>query len=267
MTDVAARDQTYCPPSTTPKGVKSMGLDGKIAVVTGAAGGIGAAAADRLADLGAVVVRADVQYADDAGGTGRVRLDVTDPASWDRLRDIVRQEFGPVGLLVNNAGVSARADLLDTSDEDFTRVLAVNAFGPWRGIKTFADDLARTRGVIVNIGSIYGVTTPPTGDGTVPSSVAYQMSKAAVHQLTKVAAVELAPRGIRVNALLPGVFRTALLDHLPPEALRARVNGAPLARPGETDELAHALAFLAGPESSFVTGVLLPVDGGYLAAA
>ncbi|MER5439731.1 SDR family oxidoreductase [Streptomyces sp. NPDC002790] len=243
------------------------GLDGKTAVITGAAGGIGAAAAERLARLGALVVRADVQYAEGGERPDRVHLDVTDPASWNRLRDIVRREFGPVDLLVNNAGVSARADLLGTSDEDFTRVLAVNAFGPWRGIKTFADDLARTRGVIINVGSIYGVTTPPAGDGTVPSSVAYQMSKAAVHQLTKVAAVELAPRGIRVNALLPGVFRTALLEDLPPQALRARVDGAPMTRPGETDELAHALTFLAGPESSFITGVLLPVDGGYLAAA
>ncbi|UNT00787.1 SDR family oxidoreductase [Streptomyces tubbatahanensis] len=245
----------------------SMKLDGKIAVVTGAAGGIGAAAAERLSCLGAVVVRADVQYAEDAERADRAYLDVTDPSSWDRLREHVRAEFGPVDLLVNNAGVSARADLLGTSDEDFTRVLQVNAFGPWRGIKTFADDLARSRGVIVNVGSIYGVTTPPAGDGTVPSTVAYQMSKAAVHQLTKVAAVELAPRGIRVNALLPGVFRTALLDDLPPQALRARVECAPLARPGETDELAHALTFLACPESSFVTGVLLPVDGGYLAAS
>ncbi|GAB3561582.1 SDR family NAD(P)-dependent oxidoreductase [Amycolatopsis endophytica] len=242
-----------------------MTLRDRITVVTGAAGGIGAAVAGRLAGLGATVVRADIAY--DTATPGQVHLDVTDPASWERLRDTVHRHHGPVGLLVNNAGVSARADLLSTSDDEFTHVFAVNAFGPWRGIKTFAEDLAGTRGSVINVGSIYGVTTPPAGAATVPSSVAYQMSKAAVHQLTKVAAVELAPRGVRVNAVLPGVFRTPLLADLPPEALHARVHGAPLARPGELDELAAVLAFLAGPGSSFVTGTLLPVDGGYLAAS
>jgi NAD(P)-dependent dehydrogenase (short-subunit alcohol dehydrogenase family) len=243
-------------------------LTGRLAVVTGAARGIGAALADRLAHLGASVVRADVDHDPGADRDGtRPHLDVGDGDSWDRLRDHVRSRFGPPHVLVNNAGVSARTDLVGTTDDEFNRILAVNAFGTWRGIRTFADDLQRTRGAVVNVGSIYGATTPPAGPGTVPSSVAYQMSKAAVHQLTKVAAVELADRGIRVNAVLPGVFRTALLADLPPDALDARVAGAPLGRAGETEELARVVAFLAGDEASFVTGALIPVDGGYLAAA
>ncbi|WP_031469526.1 SDR family NAD(P)-dependent oxidoreductase [Sciscionella sediminilitoris] len=244
-----------------------MELRNRIAVVTGAGRGIGAALAEHLARLGATVVCADIGY---PAGTDEDRnhlpLDVRDGASWDRLCESVHDRFGPIHVLLNNAGISARTDLLGTRDADFRDVFAVNAFGAWRGIKTFAGDLERTRGSVVNIGSIYGTTTPPSGPGTVPSSIAYQLSKAAVHQLTKVAAVELAPRGIRVNAVLPGVFRTALLDDLPAEALRARIEGAPLGRAGEVGELAAAVGFLASDQASFVTGALLPVDGGYLAA-
>lgn len=244
-----------------------MDLADRVAVVTGGARGLGAAVADHLARLGATVVRADVTHDPAANRDGdRPYVDVRDGDSWDRLRDLVRARFGPPDLLVNNAGVSARTSLVDTTDDDFQRIFAVNAFGAWRGIRAFADDLEETRGGIVNVGSIYGITTPPGGSGTVPSSVAYQMSKAALHQLTKVAAVELADRGIRVNAVLPGVFRTALLADLPPGALDARVAGAPMGRAGEADELARVVAFLADNESSFVTGALIPVDGGYLAA-
>ncbi|GAA0560422.1 MULTISPECIES: SDR family NAD(P)-dependent oxidoreductase [Streptomyces] len=242
-----------------------MSLQNKVAVVTGAAGGLGAAVADHLGSAGARVIRADRSFSDD-DWPDRVALDVADAASWDRFAARVREQAGRLDILVNNAGISMRTDVVGTADEDFARVMRVNVWGVWRGIKTFADDLTATGGCVVNVGSIYGVTTAPVSDVS-PSSVAYQASKAAVHQVTKVAAVELAPRGVRVNAVLPGVFRTGLLADLPPDELQVRVGGAPLGRPGDTAELGPVVALLAGPGASFITGALIPVDGGYLAAS
>ncbi|WP_016906463.1 SDR family NAD(P)-dependent oxidoreductase [Streptomyces xiaopingdaonensis] len=242
-----------------------MTLRNKVLVVTGAARGLGAAVADRLQTAGAHVIRADRSFPGD-DWPDRVALDVADADSWERLAARVRERAGRLDVLINNAGISARADVVGTDDEDFARILRVNVWGVWRGIKTFADDLAATGGCVINVGSVYGATTAPPSQVS-PSSVAYQASKAAVHQITKVAAVELAPRGVRVNAVLPGVFRTELLADLPPDEFQVRVGGAPLDRPGESAELGPVVELLAGPGASFVTGALIPVDGGYLAAS
>ncbi|MFF9373515.1 SDR family NAD(P)-dependent oxidoreductase [Streptomyces griseoluteus] len=239
-------------------------MEDKVVLVTGAARGLGAAVAEHLAAAGARVIRTDHAFTGHEE-QGKIALDVTSTASWERCAEMVREEFGRLDVLVNNAGISSRADLLTTSDEDFDRVLRVNVWGVWRGIKTFADDLAAVRGCVVNVGSVYGASTAPVSEIS-PSSVAYQASKAAVHQITKVASVELASRGVRVNAVLPGVFRTALLADLPEAELSRRVQRAPMGRPGELSELGPVVAFLADEASSFVTGALVPVDGGHLAA-
>ncbi len=242
-----------------------MSMDNKVVLITGAARGLGAAVADHLTATGAQVVRADLSFHGERS-LDTIALDVTSAASWEQCAQTLRERFGRLDVLINNAGTSSRADVLTTGDEDFDRILRVNVWGVWRGIKTFAEDLAKVQGCVVNIGSIYGTTTAPPSQVS-PSSVAYQASKAAVHQITRVAAVELAPRGIRVNAVLPGVFRTAMLADLPAAELTRRVDGAPLRRPGELSELGPVVELLASPASSFVTGALIPVDGGYLAAS
>ncbi|MQA03183.1 MAG: SDR family oxidoreductase [Streptosporangiales bacterium] len=244
-----------------------MGLTGLVAVVTGGARGLGAAIVDRLHAAGARVVYGDL-HTHDTGDTDAPAyhpLDVCDRASWDALANHVRATYGRLDILVNNAGTSARRGFLETSDEDWDRVLRTNLWAPWTGIRTFVDELAASRHAsVVNIGSIYG-QAPPPGPPAPPSSIAYQVSKAGLHMMTKSAAVELAGRGIRVNAVLPGVFVTTLLQDLTEEQLQTRVGPTPMGRPGEFDELADAVTYLASDRASYVTGALLPVDGGYLA--
>lgn len=246
-----------------------MELDGLVAVVTGGASGLGAAIVDGLASRGARVVYGDLRAREESETPAGARfhpLDVRDQRSWQDLAAEVRATYGRLDVLVNNAGVSARADLLTTTDDDWDRILRTNLWAPWTGIRTFVEELTVSpRASVVNIGSIYG-RIPPPPPPALPSSVAYQVSKAGLHMLTRTAAVELAPRGIRVNSVLPGVFVTPLLQDLPEEHLRPRVERAPMARPGDPADVAAAVCYLASPEASFVTGVLLPVDGGYTAS-
>ncbi|MGW0801993.1 SDR family NAD(P)-dependent oxidoreductase [Nonomuraea sp. NPDC002799] len=245
-----------------------MELDGLVAVVTGGAAGLGAAIVDALHAEGAQVVYGDLHDRQDKPWSGPVyqRLDVRDRDSWDLLADTVRTTYGRLDILVNNAGVSVRKDLLDTDDADWDRVLRTNLWAPWTGIRTFVGELtASPHASVVNIGSIYGHLPPPPPPAP-PSTVAYQVSKAGLHMLTKTAAVELADRGIRVNCVLPGVFITPLLQQLSDEQLRPRIQRAPMGRAGDPADVAVAVTYLASPKASFVTGVLLPVDGGYTAS-
>ncbi|WP_231445978.1 SDR family NAD(P)-dependent oxidoreductase [Brevibacterium zhoupengii] len=242
-----------------------MMLQGKNALVTGAKGGIGTAIVEELAREGATVVCADLKYDPDEALNNQIHLDVGKAHSWRSAREFINARYGKIDVLVNNAGTSGRNGTLGTDDEEFERILRTNLWGSWRGIKEFAQDLSETQGSVVNIGSIYGERTAPI-TSTHQCSVAYQSSKAAVHQLTRVAAAELASSGVRVNAVLPGVIGTPLLAQLPEDVRDRRASTAGMKRVADPQELAPMIAFLSSAHASFISGALIPVDGGYLAA-
>ena len=248
------------------------GITGAVGIVTGAAQGNGKAIAEGLAREGARVVLADVQVdvaesvaaaIRDAGGDAKAApVDVTSLTSVQALAASAANTFGPADILINNAGVIRRTPIgSDTFDTDFTAVMAVNATGVANMTRAFLGQLKMTKGRIVNLGSIMSVTAGP-------GMTAYAASKGAVAQMTKAMAHDLAPDGIRVNAIAPGVIETPMTEatRANPEAIGRFMAHTPMGRPGLAEELVGPTLFLASHASSYVTGALLPVDGGYLAA-
>lgn len=241
----------------------------QVALVTGASRGIGRAVAMELGRAGYAVC---VNYLNSedaarqaaealrAGGSDAVaiRADVADGTAVAEMVRRTEKELGPVTLLVNNAGVAGQAQFQDISDEMWDRYLAVNLGGARNTIRAVLPHmLSEKRGAIVNISSIWGLRGASC-------EVAYACTKAAIIALTRSLAMELAPSGIRVNCVAPGVIDTDMVQVLGQETLRDLAEQTPLGRLGRPEDIAHAVAFLASDKASFITGQVLGADGGFI---
>lgn len=244
---------------------------GKVALVTGAALGIGRACAVRLAQEGAAVALTDVLDADGealadeiraSGGRARYwRLDVRDEEQVAQVLAEVKSEFGNVTVLVNNAGIGGpQKPTHEILSEEWDALMAVNVKGVFFLTKHALPQMFEAgTGSIVNMSSIYGLVGAP-------DAPAYHASKGAVTLMSKTDALLYAPRGIRVNSVHPGFIRTPLVERsLDPTALGAIAKLHPLGRIGEADDVAHGVVYLASDEAKFVTGSELVIDGGYTA--
>lgn len=249
-----------------------LALNDKVAVIVGGTSGIGLAIAKGLADAGADVVptsrRMDLveAAASEIEGRGRrsirVSSDVSDRASLQNVLDESIRAFGKVDILVNSAGRTKRAPTLDFSEVDWNDIIDTNLTGTLRASQVFGRHmLERESGSIINIASLSTFVA-------LYEVAAYSASKAAVASLTKSLAIEWASRGVRVNAIAPGVFRTALNQKLLDETERGRefLLRTPMRRFGNVDELAGVAIFLASDAASFVNGEIIAVDGGFLAS-
>ena len=237
----------------------------RVALVTGAAGGVGRAVVALLAARGYAVVATDISPAvERLDGALPLVADVADSAAAQRAVTTAEREFGRLDLLVNNAARFLRRPLGESTDEDFERLFATNVRGAFVHARAAAGALARTRGAIVTVTSISGLVG-------MPNQVVYAMTKGALVQLTRQLAVELAPRGIRVNAVAPGAIDTDFIAEAraadpDPAATAANVLARhPLGRISTPADVAAAIGFLASAEAGGITGAILSVDGGYVA--
>jgi glucose 1-dehydrogenase len=246
-----------------------LGLEGRVCVVTGAARGIGARIALELGKAGAHVALLDLEAKACEPGRTEIEalggkalalgVDVSDPASVKAAAGQVRGTLGGADVLVNNAGIAIPAAAVEVGLADWNRVLAVNLTGPLLCAQAFGEQmLAKGKGAMVHIASL-------SGHYPQPFSGAYSVSKSGVAMLSEVLAYELAPRGVRSNAVSPGSIRTPLSEGLfkDQEIVARRQGMIPLRRFGEPNDIAGAVLFLASDRASYVTGQNLIVDGGY----
>ena len=242
----------------------SMDLSGEVVLVTGASRGIGAAIADLLAARGAKVVgTATSQAGADAisarlaphGGVGKV-LDVTDGAAVEAVVDDIAKRFGPVSVLVNNAGITRDQILMRMKDEDWDAIIDTNLSSVYRTSKAVMRGMMKARkGRIINIASVIGLT------GNAGQSN-YAAAKAGIIAFSKSLAKEIGSRGVTVNVVAPGFIQTDMTDGLPEDAKQALMAQIALGRLGSPADIAEAVAFLAGPAAAYITGETLHVNGG-----
>ena len=245
-----------------------MRLEGKIALISGGARGIGAATARLMAREGATVVIGDILQKDglgteaeisEAGGEALfVSLDVTSEADWNAAVSVTVTKYGKLDILVNNAGISSRTGVEETTVESWDQVMDINAKGVFLGTKVAIPEMRKAGGgSIINISSIYGIV----GSG---ASSAYHAAKGAVRVFTKAAAIQYAKDGIRVNSVHPGFVDTPMTEahHGVPSVREARTSQTPLGRLGVPEDIAPGILYLASDQSSFVTGSELVIDGG-----
>ena len=244
-----------------------MKLKNKVAVITGGSRGIGLATAKAFLKEGATVVIAasSPQNAEKAVNSlkaefpeaviGGISPNLTSAQSVKEAMDQVKAQFGPVDILVNNAGVSESTPITGYTEELYDKVMDLNVKGVVNTIRSVVDDMiARGSGVILNTSSMVSIYGQPSG-------VAYPTSKFAVNGLTVSLARELGPKGIRVNAVAPGITETDMMKAVPKEVIDPMIRQIPLRRLGQPEDIAKAFVFLASEDASYITGVVLHVDG------
>ena len=246
------------------KPLEGASLKGEVALVTGASRGIGAAIADHLAALGATVIGTATSDAGAQaigerlaamGGHGR-RLNVNEAGAIEALVDAVSSEFGGIGILVNNAGITRDNLLMRMKDEDWQAILDTNLTSVYRSSKAVMRGMMKARkGRIINIASVIGVT----GNA---GQANYAAAKAGIIAFSKSLAKEIGSRGVTVNVVAPGFIDTDMTRAMPQEAKDALVGQIALGRLGEPVDIARTVAFLAGPAASYITGETLHVNGG-----
>ncbi|TXS96795.1 SDR family oxidoreductase [Parahaliea maris] len=227
----------------------------KVIVVTGAAGGIGALLAQTLAHQGAYVIAADLtKIPYNSAGISQHKLDVTSEADWIQLREWIKNRYGKLDGLVNNAGISNRDRLGTVCLGEWNQAFSVNCTGALLAIQTLSP-LMSAGSSIVNIASIAAITGH--------YAVAYSSSKWALRGLSRAASLELGPKGIRVNTVMPGAIETPMTSNVPASVTDKLVGETPLGRLGQPEDITGLIVYLLSDESTFISGAEIPVDGGH----